>query len=218
MYLSVVPSPPVHRAQASLEVVRGADRAALMLQKTRRQVLQHLHTPNSAAGLARKLGVPRQRLNYHLRELEREGLVELVEERRRGNCVERVVRATAQSYVISPEALGSLAALGPATHTASDRLSAAYLMSAAAATLRDVATLDERAKREGKRIATLTIQSDIRFSNADARAAFAEELANVLNALVAKYHDDRSSGGRRFRLLTAIHPAADPAADHQRTP
>ena len=206
------------RAQASLEVVRGPDRAALILQKTRRQVLAHLHQPDSAAGLARKLGLPRQRLNYHLRELEREGLVELVEERRKGNCIERVVRATAQSYVISPEALGALASLGADANAAGDRLSAAYLMTAAAATLRDVATLDERAKREGTRIATLTIHTDVRFANAAARAAFAGELGDLLNALVAKYHDDHTSGGRRFRLLTAIHPAVDrhTALDHQR--
>src|SRR5262245_6527485 len=92
------------------EVVRGADRAALLLQKTRRQLLAALHEPDSAAGLARKLGAPRQRLNYHLRQLEQEGLVELVEERRKGNCVERVVRATARAYVISPEALGPIGA------------------------------------------------------------------------------------------------------------
>lgn len=196
-------------ATPALEVVRGADRAALLLQKTPRDLLHHLHEPDSAAGLARKLKLPRQRLNYHLKELERAGLVELVEERRKGNCVERVVRATARSFVISPEALGVIAPGHDSTRSVSaeDRLSAAYLMTAAANTLRDVAELDARARQERRRIATLTIESEIRFASAETRAAFAEELANTLAALVAKYHDDEAPGGRRFRLLTAVHPA-----------
>src|SRR5262249_55626337 len=146
--------PPSPSDPAALEVVRQADRAALMLHRTRRDLLAHLQTPDSAAGLARRLGLPRQRLNYHLRELEREGLVELVEERRKGNCVERVVRATARSFVISPDALG---AAGVDTDAPADRFSAAYLLASAAGLLRDVAALDARAKAEKKRLATLTL-------------------------------------------------------------
>jgi DNA-binding transcriptional ArsR family regulator len=199
-----VPSP---RPVPDVHVVRAPDRATVLLQRTRRQLLAELHQPASAAGLARKLGLPRQRLNYHLRQLEREGLVELVEERRKGNCVERVVRATARSFVISPEALGDLG-LSPAD-APTDRLSAAYLMTAAANTLRDVAALDARATREGKRLATLTLEADVRFASAERRSAFAGELADTLAALVAKYHDDTAPGGRRFRLLAALHPSVD---------
>jgi DNA-binding transcriptional ArsR family regulator len=184
-----------------------------MLQRTRRQLLGQLAEPDSAAGLARKLRLPRQRVNYHLRTLERQGLVELVEERRKGNCVERIVRATARSFVISPEALGLL---GDNEAAPRDRFSAAYLMTTAARTLNDVAQLDARARREGKRLATFTIDTDLRFASADARAAFAEELADSIAMLTAKYHDDRSTGGRRFRFVAALHPAVD--SPDQRTP
>lgn len=191
---------------AQLEVICGLEQAAALLQRTRRQILENLSEPDSAAGLARKLGVPRQRLNYHLRELEREKLVECVEERRKGNCVERLMRATARSFVISPEAVG---ALGDTPETARDRFSAGYLVNAVAKTIREVASLDARARREGKRLATLTIETSVRFSSADARAAFSEELAHTVAALVAKYHDEHSEGGRSFRLMTTIHPAAE---------
>ena len=76
----------------------------------RSQMLEALAEPGSAASVARKLDVPRQKVQDHLRELEKQGLVELIEERRRGNCVERIVRATAKSYVVSAEALATLAA------------------------------------------------------------------------------------------------------------
>jgi DNA-binding transcriptional ArsR family regulator len=186
-----------------LDVIRAPESAAALLDPTRQSLLANLREPDSASGLARRLRLPRQRINYHLRALEDAGLVELVEERRKGNCLERVVRATARSFLISPEALGEL---GPTMETAADRLSSAYLIAAAGQAIRDVAALEIRARREKKRVATLTLEADVRFANAESRAAFAEELADAVARIAAKYHDDRAPGGRRFRVLAAVHP------------
>ena len=93
---------------AALAVIRDPVQAAALLQPERLRLLEALGEPDSASGLARRFELPRQRLNYHLKELEKAGLVELVEERRKGNCIERVVRATARRYVISPEVLGEI--------------------------------------------------------------------------------------------------------------
>ena len=188
---------------ADLEYIRAADRAALVLQPMRRLVLEHLREPDSAAGLARRLKIPRQRLNYHLRELEKQGLLACVEERRRGNCTERLLRATARAFVITPEALG---ALGQSSSTDPDRFSAAYLAASAARTLRDMADLSARADAEGRRLATLTIEAEIRFASTASRAAFADDLADAIARLAAKYHDDSAPAGRRFRLVTLVHP------------
>ena len=208
---------------APLDVVRSAESAAALLDPTRQQLLAHLKEPDSAAGLARRKGaitaalydtrwilvdghreLPRQRINYHLKVLEAAGLVELVEERRKGNCLERVVRATARAFIISPEALGEL---GPSPDLAADRLSSAYLLAAAGRTIRDVAVLEDKARREGKRLATLTLDAEVRFASAEDRAKFAEELADAVGRIAARYHDARAPGGRRFRLLAAVHPA-----------
>ena len=193
----------------TLDVIRSPASAAAALDPQRQQLLLHLKEPDSASGLARRLLLPRQRVNYHLRILEQAGLVELVEERRRGNCMERVVRATAQAFMISPEALGELA---PTVDAAADRLSSASLIAAAGRAIRDVAALDERARGEGKRIATLTLESEIRFANAESRAEFAEELTGAVARLAAKYHSDKAPGGRRFRLLAAVHPVPKTSA------
>ena len=195
----------------TLQVISQPESAAALLDPIRQKLLAHLADPDSAAGLARRLRLPRQRINYHLRELERAGLLELVEERRKGNCLERVVRATARTFVISPEALG---ALGPTAETASDRLSSAYLVAAAMRVIQDVASLEARAREERKRIATLTLEADIRFASAASRAEFAEELADAVARLTAKYHDQRAPGGRRFRLLAAMHPAPTGGGAH----
>jgi DNA-binding transcriptional ArsR family regulator len=195
----------------ALQVIRRSEPAAALLDPVRQQLLAHLAEPDSAAGLARRLRLPRQRINYHLRALEAAGLVELVEERRKGNCFERVVRATARSFVISPEALG---VLGPGPDAAADRLSSAYLVAAAGRVIRDVGALEAQARSEGKRIATLTLDAEVRFASAERRAEFARELTETVARLAAKYHDERASGGRRFRLLAAVHPTPTEEASH----
>lgn len=187
----------------ALDVVSDLERAAVLLDPTRLRLVERLAKPDSAAGLARKLALPRQRVNYHLRELEKAGLVELVEERRKGNCVERLVRATARSYLIGPEALGRL---GPEPERIHDRLSASYLIAVAARAIRELAGLSRRARATGQRLATLTLETEVRFASAATRNAFAEELATDLARLAVKYHQATSPEGRSFRFFVAGYP------------
>lgn len=187
----------------ALAFVHDARRAAALLDPLRLKLLERLRQPDSASGLARRLRLPRQKVNYHLRELEKAKLVELVEERRKGNCIERVVRATAVSYVIDPAALGALSADPSQVR---DRFSYAYLVAVAARAIRELAALRAGAEKAGKKLATLTLETELRFASAEARNAFAEELANAVAKLTAKYHDEKSPGGRRFRFIVGAYP------------
>src|SRR6185369_4020392 len=123
---------------AAVQVIQSTDSAEKLLKPERLRMLELLSTPDSASGIARRMSLPRQTVNYHLRELEKEGFVEFIEQRPKGNCLERVVRAAARSYVISPAALGSM---GLDASTVRDRFSAAYLVSAASRAIKDVSTL-----------------------------------------------------------------------------
>ncbi len=187
-----------------LSVVDTAARAALLLDPLRTRILQELREPDSAAGLARRLRLPRQKVNYHVRELEKQQLVELVGRRKRGNCTARIVRATARAFVISPAALG---AVGADPGQLQNRFSAEYLVAVAARSVRDVGSLATRARAEGKRLATLTLEIEVRFASAARRSAFAEELSAELARLAAKYLDAQAPGGRSFRFVLAGYPA-----------
>lgn len=187
-----------------VRVVREARQAVVMLKPPRPEILEQLRDPDSASGLARRMELPRQRLNHHLRELEKAGLVELVEERRKGNCFERVMRSVARYFVISPEALGAVGADEPERFR--DRYSWSYLAAVAGKALSDLATLRRRADRAGKRLATFTLETEIRFASAKARHAFTEELANEVARLTSKYHDETAPRGRRFRFFLGGHP------------
>ena len=178
--------------------------AEVSLDPVRARLLAELAEPNSATTLAAKVGLPRQKVNYHLRTLEQHGLVELAEERRKGNMTERVMRATAASYVISPTAL---AAVQPDPERAPDRLSARWLLAVAARLVRDVGNLLTGAARSDRKVATFALDGEVRFATAADRAAFAEELATAVTSLVAKYHDETATGGRAHRVVVAVHPS-----------
>jgi DNA-binding transcriptional ArsR family regulator len=186
-------------------VIEDPAAAGISLDPTRARLLAELAEPASATMLAARIGLPRQKVNYHLKTLERHGLVELVEERRKGNVNERMVRATASSYVISPAAL---AAVQPDPSRSPDRLSTRWLLALAARLVREVGELITGAAKARRRVATFALDGEVRFASAADRAAFAEELANALSALVSKYHDATAERGRDHRVIVAVHPSA----------
>ena len=192
----------------ALEVIEDPHQAASVLDPIRLRLLNELVEPDSAAGLARRLKLPRQAVTYHVRQLEADGLVSFIEERRRRNCVERVVQATARTYVISPSALGTLAA---DPDQISDRFSSTYLIAVAARMIRDVTALRHLTDQTGKRLATLTIQTEVRFATPAEQHAFAYELADTLGQLVTKYHREDAPEGREFSFTLTGHPTVPPA-------
>lgn len=184
-------------------VIEDPATAEVSLDPVRARLLAELAEPASAAMLAARVGMARQKVNYHLHQLEQHGLVELVEERRKGNVTERMLRATAASYVISPTVLSAVA---PDPARSPDRLSAHWLLAVAARLVRDVGALLTGSAAAGKRAVTFAIDGEVRFASAADRAAFADELTSAVTSLVAKFHDEAAEGGRAHRVIVAVHP------------
>lgn len=185
-------------------VIDNPEAAEVSLDPVRAKLLAALAEPASAAQLAAAAGLSRQQANYHLRALERHGLVELVEERRKGNCTERLMQATAASYVISPTALSAVA---PDPDRSPDQASARWMLALAARLVREVGELITRSTAARKPIATYAIDTEVRFASAADRAAFARELGDAVADLVAKYHDQKAADGRDHRVVLALHPS-----------
>ena len=199
-----------------VEVIEDPAAATVALEPVRSRLLSELSQPASAAALAARLGIPRQKVNYHLRALEAHRLVRVADTRQWGGLTERMLVATATSYLVSPAALGPIApdpAPDPArAHARIDRLSAAYLIALAARIVREVSDLVRLARDANKRLPTLSIDTEIRFRSAADRAAFTSELTTAINGLVARYHDAAAPGGRPHRLVVVAHPLR-PAAE-----
>ena len=192
-----------------IQVIDDPAAATVALEPVRSRLLSELAEPASAATLATRVGLTRQKINYHLRALEAHGLVRLAQERKWGGLTERLLVATAASYVVSPNALGPAAD----SHREIDRLSANYLVALGARVVREVGDLGRRAKKAGKRLATLAVDTEVRFRSATDRAAFTSELTDAIAKLVAKYHDASAPGGRAHRLVVVAH--ALPKSDHK---
>jgi DNA-binding transcriptional ArsR family regulator len=191
-----------------IAVIEDPAAAEVSLDPIRARLLAELSEPGSATMLAAKVGLPRQKVNYHLKTLEAHGLVEMIEERRKGNVTERIMRATAASYVISPIALASVE---PDPARSPDQLSASWLLAVAARLVRDVGVLITGAAQVRKRVATFAIDGEVRFASAADRAAFVQELAGAVTALVSKYHEESAEHGRDHRIVVAVHPSAKEA-------
>jgi DNA-binding transcriptional ArsR family regulator len=188
-----------------VQVIEDPEVATVALEPTRARLLSELAEPASAATLAARVGLARQKVNYHLKALEAHGLVKQTEQRKWGGLTERLLVATASSYVVSP------AALGPVASDAGkriDKLSASYLVALGARMVREVGALVRRADTEGKRLATLSIDTEVRFGSAADRAAFSAELTVAIASRVSMYHDESASNGRDHRLGVVAHPYA----------
>jgi DNA-binding transcriptional ArsR family regulator len=195
-------------AVPSLQIVRRPDQAQALLHPERRRLVEALASgPDSASGLARRLGESRQRLNYHLRLLEEAGHIELAEERWKGSQPERVMRLVARQYVLDPGAVGKVAAdpdeLG-------DRFSATYLVALASRALRELVELLDRAKRKRGRLATASVNTAVRLGSPAAFNAFAADLTQAVAKVVAKHHNEQGEG-RWFRVVAGAYPGPLPA-------
>jgi len=186
-----------------IQVIDDPAAATAALDPMRSRLLSELAAPASAATLATRVGMARQKVTYHLNALEAHGLVRLAEKRKWGGLTERLLVATAASYVVSPGAMGPVA-VDPNREV--DRLSASYLIALGARVIREVSDLVRRANKAGKRLATLAVDSEVRFRSAADRAAFTNELAEAVARLVSKYHDESAPGGRAHRLVVVAHP------------
>lgn len=191
-------------------VIDQPEVARVALDPLRSRILGALATPGSATTVAEQLNLPRQKVNYHLRLLEEHHLIRLVEERPRRGLTERVMVATAGSYAVSPEALGECST-DPASLS---ELSSSYLVAVGARLISEVGTLAQHAHQANKPLATLAIDTEIRFVSTTERAAFADELAATVGDLVAKYHAENSTDGRWHRLVIGSHPFAKERSAH----
>jgi DNA-binding transcriptional ArsR family regulator len=191
-------------AQHAVRLVEEPEGLRAALGPLRRAVLERMREPASASEIGAVLGVPRQRVNYHVKELENAGLVELVEERRRRGFTERVMRATARAFVVDPAVLGPSASPA-ATIRARDRFAAEHLMSTAAATVREVGRMVAAADAKNKRLLTFTVETELWFQQPADVHRFTAAVAEAIARTAEQHTTPRE--GRPYRVVLGGYPA-----------
>lgn len=197
-------------AAAPLAVLRESEQASVLLHHPLRlKILVALQKSDSATGVARRMHLPRQTVNYHVRELARVRLLVRAGRRRRRHLYEQCYVATAQSYVVSPDLLGSLAA-DPAR--IADTSSADYLLALASKVQAELARRAGLTDGAGQRLATFSIEAELSFTSPPRRTAFAEELQQAIFDVVERHGaaaaqmGGADEGGALFRLMLGCYP------------
>lgn len=207
-------------APAPLEAVREPSRAAVLLTPLRLKILDRAREARSASDIADELGLPRQRVNYHVKELARAGFLRRAGRVRRRNFYEQRYRASARSYLLAPEVLGPVAA---GLSAPEDRASAAYLLAATARLQHDLCRAAGQAAAQDKRLATLTLEADLRFETPAQRDRFTRTLRDAVAEVIARHASPTVDGGggpgpgRPYRLVLGCHPVpADDETEEER--
>jgi DNA-binding transcriptional ArsR family regulator len=206
---------------APVALLDEPDRLRVGLSPIRRRLLERLRQPASATQLAAELSMGRQRINYHLRALEEAKLVDLVEERPRRGCIERILIARAQAFIVDPgvmTATGGRGGVGSAgagssgvrgvSRAVQDKFSAEHLIDTAAEVVREVTRMRAQAEQSQSRLLTFTMQTDISFAEPDDLERFTTSVAAFVAREAAKFHTP--SGGRRYRVVIGGHPTPRP--------
>lgn len=204
---------------AALEPIEEVEKAELLLHPLRQRILSEAREPSTAAEIARRVGLPAQKVNYHVRTLADAGFLRPAGEGRKRNLIEKPYRASARSYLLLPRVLGEMS---PGTLSEADRFSAAYLLHLSALLQDELgAWLDPDAGVE-ERVPTLSLEAEVRFDSAEQRAAFAEALRVAVTEVIGDHAspsrdaEGRSRPGRAYRLVVGCYPVPDRDAEGPR--
>jgi DNA-binding transcriptional ArsR family regulator len=187
---------PVH-------VVEDIEALQVLGHPLRVRILEALPEPGSAATVARDLGETRQKINYHLKELERVGLVSPVGERRSGNFIETLYEAAGRSFLVSPQVAWSDPRRLDALR---QQHSLENLVMVGAQLQRDAISLLDRAAFDGEQIASAAVEADVHFADENDRAAFLDEYLAAVQTLCDRYGGRK---GLRYRVVLAAHPVTE---------
>ncbi len=193
---------------APVAVVSQTPRASVLLKPLRLKILAEAREPRSAAAIATALGLPRQRVNYHVRELARGGFLKRAGRQRKRGLVEQKYVVSARAFLLGSDVLGPMCAEAPAS---GDKMSAAYLIALAAQMQRETGHAWCDAHAAGKRLPVLSIDTTLRFESMEHRARFADALARAVTTVVVEYTAPvatpmRPLTARPFRLVVGCYP------------
>ena len=192
-----------------LQCITDRAHAAEVLHPLRLEILRLAREPLSASELSPRLGLSRQRVNYHVRRLAHSGFLRRAGRRRRRNMIEQLYVASARAFLLSPDLLG---AVGADWRRIEDTASAAYLLALSCQMESDLIRVWRQARTEGNRNSTLSLKSQFRFEGDEQRQRFTRALEQAVVRVVTEYTspnllpDGSAAPGRPYRLVLGAYP------------
>ena len=177
--------------------IGNAEAYAAMGSKFRQQLLHELAEPTSATVLAKRHDMSRQRIGYHMRDLEKAGCITMVGERAQRGLTEKLYQVAPRVFTQAPKDL-------PEPGQQSE-FSFARLVNTLGHALTTLVRIKQKAKPNEK-IATLALDATMHFENPKQRQAFTEDLLDAVQSVVRKHEHARSNSTRSFRFMLGAYP------------
>lgn len=177
-------------------VLADLEKVRVLAEPMRLSILRVLHQqPATVKQIADAVGAVAGRIHYHVKELERHGLIVLSSQQEKGSIIEKYYTTTADSYAVDP-LLFALTDEPPPTYLATaERVRAGFV-----AAHRQPAGVEER-------VIEAHIEEGFRLTAAQAR--------ELLSFITATLEDQRSSGRKptasRYTVALLVYPSPPPA-------
>jgi DNA-binding transcriptional ArsR family regulator len=184
-----------------VQTIADLDALQVLSHPLRVRILESLREPLSAAAAARAIGEPRQKVHYHLKELERVGLVERLDEQRVGNLIETRYRTAARSFVVALDVAWSDPRRAQAMR---EQHSLEQLVLAGARLQRDAVVLLDGAAFDGDEVASASVELEVRFVDETDRSAFLSDYLSMVTDLCERYGD---RDGEPYSVMLAAYPS-----------
>jgi DNA-binding transcriptional ArsR family regulator len=181
--------------------IEEVEQARTLLTPLRIELMKLLAEPRTCPELAAHFGETPQKIYYHVKALEKAGLVQKVAERRVRGVVEGSYQAKARSYWLAPQLVGQIGD----RRTARDQASLRYLLTLIEEVQDDIGHL---AQVVGRDIPTLGLAAQVHLPDGERRAAFLHDLQQLVTDLAREYGigDETPGAGGSFRLVLACYP------------
>nr|WP_275695691.1 helix-turn-helix domain-containing protein [Fredinandcohnia sp. SECRCQ15] len=166
----------------------------------RGEIIGQLTEPASATEVAKAINETPQRVNYHLKTLEKVGLVKQVGTRHVRNLIEVLYLAVAKSFIMSD----SLGWSHDAIERLKDQSSLAHLITISERIRKDALSLLEQSEQNIE-IPSASLQTKIVLPEKKDRNAFLNEYVKLVKQLVEKYQVNEASD-ENYNVMLSIYP------------
>lgn len=184
--------------------IETVEQATALLKPQRVELLKRLDEPRTCPELAGFFGQTPQKIYYHIKELEKAGLVVKTDERRVRGVVEGYYQAKARSYWLAPHLVGRLGGERSAKNQASLR----FLLTLAEEIHDDVGRLANKIE-ENQDVPSLALSAHLHLPNGQRRAEFLQEVQTFFQDLAHKYglpDDTTTDNPADFRVVLGCYP------------
>lgn len=181
------------------------EQAESLLKSQRIELLQAMVEPRTCPELAEQFGRSPQQIYYHVKALEKAGLVEKVAEKRVRGTVEGHYQASARKYWLAPELVKTV---GSERQT-QDQMSLRFLLSLAEEIHEDIGRLGHHSAL-GQDVPSMGLSANVFLPDSRKRTDFLKEVQQSFQRIAEKYSlssavDPKAEAGK-FRLVLACYP------------